>query len=253
MHSEEKAAGVYKEESETEQRLLLLRSIVVLRCCCWLLWSLLTATGHRYARDVGQYNWRSQLVPGATHREGKDPKIPEAMASADHIISFLASPGTPTVPWGDWILDFETYAESRDGSEKWDDRKRCAVLLNHLGPAGHKQYRAIANEAAAGKTEYARIVERLTRKFASRQGVVTARIEFNRRRQRPGETFMEYFAELRQLANRCQFEKITPDDLIVTQLVAGTTSSEIRKRLSTMETLTLDETPKQATRIESAL
>ena len=132
---------------------------------------------------------------------------------------FLPAPGLPTYEWEDWIEMFETFLEAGGGGgerAELGDNRVCALLRNALGGEGQLQYRAIAGvepKCAAGSkaTEYDKMVARLRDRFGKRRGVIAARLEFNARKQHPGEPFDDLLASLRLLLPKCAFESYGPE------------------------------------------
>ena len=57
------------------------------------------------------------------------------------------------------------------------------------------------------------------------------RYRFNLRGQRSEESFEQYVAALRQLAVRCDFGNITPDQILRDRIMFGITDHKVRDRL----------------------
>ena len=58
--------------------------------------------------------------------------------------------------------------------------------------------------------------------------------------QRESETIDQYLTELRQIAANCDFESITPDQLLRDRLVTGTRNAKVRENLLKEKKLTLE-------------
>ena len=65
------------------------------------------------------------------------------------------------------------------------------------------------------------------------------RYRFNRRMQDAGETHDQYRTALRKLAENCDFQTITPDDILRDKLVFGIRDEKTRERLLRESRLTL--------------
>ena len=83
----------------------------------------------------------------------------------------------------------------------------------------------------------------LKRKFAEicdpRGNVIMERHKFNTRIQKEGESFQSFVADLRILANTCEYG-ILKDELIRDKIVCGVSSRHIQKQLLKERDLTLD-------------
>ena len=66
------------------------------------------------------------------------------------------------------------------------------------------------------------------------------RYHFNLRGQGPGESFEQYVAALRQIALRCDFENITPDQILRDRIMFGITDNRVCDRLLREKSLTLE-------------
>ena len=86
----------------------------------------------------------------------------------------------------------------------------------------------------------------MLQKFAEycqlRKNVPFKRYRFNRRSQEPGETYDQYRTALRKLAEGCEFEAITPDEILRDRLVFGVRDDNVRERLLRESKLTLQKT-----------
>ena len=58
--------------------------------------------------------------------------------------------------------------------------------------------------------------------------------------QRESETIDQYLTELRQIAANCDFDSITPDQLLRDRLVTGTRNAKVRENLLKEKKLTLE-------------
>ena len=66
------------------------------------------------------------------------------------------------------------------------------------------------------------------------------RYRFNRRVQEPGETYDQYRTALLKLAEGCDFQTITPKEIVRDRLVFGIKDSKTRERLLRESSLTLE-------------
>ena len=176
------------------------------------------------------------------------------MASLQPPPSFLATPGSPAIPWKQWKGLFETYYLACGATRFADERKR-ALLLHCLGPEGQRVFHtlpAIAVEGADDVDSYAAAVQRLNGHFTPAINVVSERYRFRQRGQRHEEGVESYVSALRALSINCAFGDML-DEFIRDQLVEKTNSERIRERLLTEPALTLQSAVTIARQMESAV
>ena len=65
------------------------------------------------------------------------------------------------------------------------------------------------------------------------------RYRFNRRSQEAGETYDQYRTALRKLSENCDFQSISPDEILRDRLVFGISDNKVRERLLRESNLTL--------------
>ena len=68
------------------------------------------------------------------------------------------------------------------------------------------------------------------------------RYKFYSRMQESGESYDHYQTALRLLVERCEFESITPNQILRDKLVFGTCDSQVRERLLREKNLSLEKT-----------
>ena len=73
-----------------------------------------------------------------------------------------------------------------------------------------------------------------------RENTIHKRFLFCTRDQRESEKVDQYLTELRQIAANCDFESITPDQLLWDRLVTGTKSAKVHENLLKEKKLTLE-------------
>ncbi|CAN7995009.1 unnamed protein product, partial [Ixodes pacificus] len=155
---------------------------------------------------------------------------------------FLATPGTPAVPWSRWLRLFENFLLA-SGASELPPARRQALLLHCLGPEGQRIFDALpqptlsppaaAAAEEAGKSRkpdpYDAAILTLTRHFAARE-----------RRQLSGEPAADFALALRELSASCNFAA-QADENMCDQFVAGVTCPRLRERLLLEgDTLTFD-------------
>ncbi|XP_077551856.1 uncharacterized protein LOC144166076 [Haemaphysalis longicornis] len=182
---------------------------------------------------------------------------------------FLATPGTPDVPWARWLRLFERFLLASGATELPAPRRR-ALLLHCLGTEGQRIFDALppsttqtkaeltsaapgvapTPDAAAGiigttaatgtqdgttgaprpPDEYDVAVEMLSKHFAAPCNVRLQRHRFRARCQLQGEPITDFAVALRELAALCNFAT-QADENLCEQFVAGVTCPRLRERL----------------------
>ena len=71
------------------------------------------------------------------------------------------------------------------------------------------------------------------------KNMIIERHKFNSRFQKPGESFQAFVAELKTLVKTCEFDKLTPDQLVRDRIVCGVRSNRLRETLLNKRDLTL--------------
>ena len=97
------------------------------------------------------------------------------------------------------------------------------------------------------------VLKKLGEYCEPRKNVPFERFKFNRRMQEPGETYDQYVTALRKLADSCNFEEITPEEILRDRLVFGIRDSKVRERLLRETKLTLEKTDEICRASESML
>ena len=160
---------------------------------------------------------------------------------------FLPLPGEPVVPWNRWKTSFELYllAIGLDGAAS--ARKR-AILLHLLGAEGNR----IFNTLDGTLDTYNAVIEALTGHFVKSQNILFRRLEFRQRCQRPGESARQFVADLKALAQRCNFG-VMRNELIRDQLIEKTSNPRVQEELLLKDaTLSLDDALTLALQVEAA-
>ncbi|KAH7973082.1 hypothetical protein HPB52_021079 [Rhipicephalus sanguineus] len=134
---------------------------------------------------------------------------------------FLSTPGDPPIPWADWKLIFQAYADAA-GEDAAKPERRKALFINALGRAGLKRY----------QTEFRQRVKRRLRRltYSKPHSHCSTIILKTQSRQLPGQPVVDFIASLRSLAASCGFGALE-NDMIRPQLFIGVASQNVRCRL----------------------
>ena len=138
--------------------------------------------------------------------------------------------------WRQWKQTMQLYIEltMKNKSQK----EKCSVFLYAIGQTGRDVYHTMTlSEDEQDK------IDVLFSKFESyckpKQNVTIQRYRFNTRVQGRQETIDQYLTELRLIAKNCSCSDLE-SQLVRDRLVCGTNSEEVRKRLLSVEDLSLD-------------
>ena len=121
--------------------------------------------------------------------------------------------------WSDWKETWEHYSIASKVNKE-DGDVQVAALLTVIGPEARKVFKTW-NLTAAQKKDIKGVIERLENYCKPRKNVPFERYLFNVRQQKPGELFDRYVTALRQSANKCKFDAISPDDILRDRIIFG--------------------------------
>ena len=144
--------------------------------------------------------------------------------------------------WRKFLAAWENYALATELGDK-PQSVQVATLLTVIGEDGREVYSTLRDWAHDGDDR--RIVPVL-RKFAEycqpRKNVPFERYKFNKRTQESGESYEQYKTTLRKLSEACEFDTITPNEILRDRLIFGIHDTKVRERLLRENNLTLIKT-----------
>lgn len=150
--------------------------------------------------------------------------------------------------------DIETYLERVDLyflANATPDDKQVPIFLNIIGAATYGLLRSLlAPDNPKGKS-LADLKKVLEDHFQPKRNVVAERFYFHRRNQKPGETVIEYVAELRRLASRCSFNRGYLEEVLRDRFVCGVHSEATRKKLLSEGDVTFSKAVETAQSLEA--
>ena len=161
----------------------------------------------------------------------------------------LCFEGNVALNWKHFAQEVEIFIAATHGEK--DARTKAYIFLNLAGREAIEKEKsfvyapAVLNEDGTVRVEAEsrESIEVLKRKFAEicgpRENVIMERHKFNTRNQKEGESFQSFVADLRILANTCEYG-ISKDELIRDKIVCGVSSRHVRKQLLKERELTLD-------------
>lgn len=157
--------------------------------------------------------------------------------------------GRNRIGYTHWKATFEQFLEAvKPSTSDLSDEKKFSLLINHITPE-------IYNIVAPDLKSYKGSIKILDSIYIKTRNTSHARYVLATRRQKDGETVGQYSMALNAIAADCDFKAVTivqhSEESIMTALIAGLKSDEIRKRLLE-NTTTLDDCLKIAESMEEA-
>ena len=144
--------------------------------------------------------------------------------------------------WRKFLAAWENYALATELGGK-PQPVQVATLLTVIGEDGREVYSTFRDWAQDGDD---RRILPVLRKFAEycqpRKNVPFERYKFNKRTQESGESYEQYKTTLRKLSEACEFDTITPNEILRDRLIFGIHDTKVRERLLRETNLTLIKT-----------
>lgn len=118
------------------------------------------------------------------------------------------------------------------------DRKKVSALITVIGSKAYSRLRDLSSPQLPSKRTYAELTKLLKEFYAPKTLVIAERFNFGKRDQREGESAAEYLAELRRLAETCDYGAQLEEQLR-DRFVVGLSNGTAQKQLLTIANLTL--------------
>ena len=94
----------------------------------------------------------------------------------------------------------------------------------------------------ANKNKIEPVLQQFVEYCQPRKNIPFERYRFNKRAQEAGESYDQYKTALRKLAEGCEFDTITPEEILHDRLIFGIRDAKVRERLLRESQLTLKKT-----------
>ena len=143
--------------------------------------------------------------------------------------------------WRVFKLAWESYSLARGVTDK-DEDVQVATLLTVIGEDARSVYQTFQFDNAGDEKKIAPVLKKFEDYCQPRKHVPFARYLFHQRHQQVGESYEKYKMELRMLARTCDFENITPEEILHDRLVFGIRDGRVKERLLREKDLTLKKT-----------
>ncbi|XP_052405263.1 uncharacterized protein LOC127951422 [Carassius gibelio] len=132
-----------------------------------------------------------------------------------------------------------------------DEGKQRAILISVVGPQTYSVMRNLLSPTKPSEKTYQPLITMLKNHFNPKPSEIVQRFKFDSRTKKPTETVTEYVAELRCLAQDCNYGA-TLDQMLRDRLVCGIDDDRIQRRLLSEANLTFETAFKIAVATEAA-
>ena len=106
---------------------------------------------------------------------------------------------------GDWKSYVERAKQHFSANEITDGAKQRAILLSSCGDAPYRTIKDVLSPQAPGEIPFKTIVDKMTEHLQPVPSEIVQLCRFNTRSRRPHKTVATYIAQLKYLAEHCNF------------------------------------------------
>ena len=153
--------------------------------------------------------------------------------------------------WPQYVERLEQFFVANDITGDGKAVKRRATFLSVVGRSTYNLLRSLIAPQKPTEKTFDELVEVLTAHYSPKPTEVMQRFRFNCRKRQEGETVANYVAELRRLAEHCNYGD-TLDKMLRDRLVWGIRDKYIQKKLLAEAELTLKDALRIAQSAETA-
>ena len=153
--------------------------------------------------------------------------------------------------WTQYVERLEQFFVANDIVGEGKLVKRRATFLSVVGPTTYNLLRSLIAPAKPTEKTFEQLVEVLATHYSPKPTEVMQRFRFNSRARKEGESIAEYVAELRRLAEHCNYGD-SLNKMLRDRLVWGVKDTTIQKKLLGESELTLDRAIQLAQSTETA-
>ena len=129
-----------------------------------------------------------------------------------------------------WIEYMERMEHFFAANEITDEGKKRSVLLSSCGSKTYKLFRNLLAPAKPGETGWTQLKETMEQHQNPKPSMIAEHFKFNKRDRKPGESIPNYMAELRKLAEHCEYN-YNLKDMLRDRLVCGIQDIKIQQKL----------------------
>ncbi|KAJ8039789.1 hypothetical protein HOLleu_13900 [Holothuria leucospilota] len=150
--------------------------------------------------------------------------------------------------WTQYVEKLNHFFTANDITE---ETKKQSVFLSLIGADAYKLLRNLASPEKPGDKTYKDLVEIMGKHQNPTPSETVQRCEFNSRFRKQGESVSSYVAELRALAEYCNYGT-TLNDMLRDRLVCGINNDRIQRNLLSKSSLTFETALEIAIGLETA-
>ena len=140
--------------------------------------------------------------------------------------------------WKEWEGAWKHYARATGLSTK-EEAVQVSTLLTVIGPQARRVFSTFQWNDPQDEEKIGTVLAKFAAYCRPRKNVPFERYRFYKREQQTGESLDQYATALRQLANHCDFENITPDEILRDRILFGITDGRVREALLRKDAITL--------------
>ena len=163
----------------------------------------------------------------------------------------LMGPYDPTTAWQDYELLMKQQFLLRGIS---DENTQKAILMTEIGMKAFAELRNSLEGNDPLSVPLSHIWEALRKRYSPKKLLVAERYRMTQLRQKTGQTLNEFYSELQESANKCEFDKVrnVRDMMILQTLLRGIQCETTRAKLLQREELTASQALEHARLFEQA-
>ncbi|XP_030850652.1 uncharacterized protein K02A2.6-like [Strongylocentrotus purpuratus] len=153
------------------------------------------------------------------------------------------------------IEQYESYRERMDyyfvANDISDERKKVAVILSVMGAKEYRLLKSVVAPQKVSELTLKEVDEALKEHYNPKPPVMLERYKFYQRNQRADENIATYYAELKKMAETCDFSTFRKEALR-DRFVCGLAEESVQRRLLSEDDITIEKAVKLATSMEAA-
>lgn len=150
--------------------------------------------------------------------------------------------------WSEYAERLEHYFTANDITS---EAKRRAILLNAVGPTMYRLIKMLVSPYKVTDLTFEEIIAKAKVHFNPKPSPIVKRYEFNTRRQEERESVATFVAELRKVAQFCEYGDVL-SDMLHDCVFCGVSNKAVQRRLLLEPALTFEKALQMALAAEAA-
>ena len=152
--------------------------------------------------------------------------------------------------WKSYIERLEQYFVANDVGE---DSKKRAILISCVGDRTYRTIKDVLSPIAPADVDFKTIVDKMSKHLQPEPSEIVQRFRFHTRVRQPHESVATYVAQLKQIAENCNFDDAERvNEMLRDRLVCGIANEKWQQRLLAEDGLTYDKAQKLLLSLEAA-